>query len=567
MSNSRSAMDSASPERVAHRDAQARALGVPVLRALVDATAAALVVAPAAGASGNTVRLHNKAAEALFPGLQDQDAFAPPAVPQWLCDAHNSGVTVVDGRIGERLVRAVAQPLPRSCTGWLLTDVTDEQAALRRLADERARTSFLVRASAQLLSSFSRRRCLRVTAQLAVEELADAAVVVTAARGRRISLTRLARGGAIEELALSVDVSEVPGLAEALAGLLPVPAHGVAPAPAPDWLLPPGLGEPGSLIVAPLPGNDAPTGALVLLRGPDATAFTEDEELFARIFAARAGAAVSAAVLYAEQAETAVVLQRTLLPPAAPRLDGLELAGCYRPSRAGDLVGGDFYDVHPPLPGSDAPHETLLMLGDVCGKGAGAAVLTGKIRNTLSALRRIEPGHGHLLELLNATLLDEQEARFATLVLAGATPVGNGRVAVRLTSAGHPAPFLLRSGGTVEQAHTRGTLIGAVPDITSTTFHTTLAPGDVCLLYSDGITEARGGPDGREMFGEGRLRELLTECTGMPVEALVRRLEAAVTRWCAGRPCDDIAALALGAPRRGSHLTMVNGAGPGRYTG
>ncbi|QMU77113.1 serine/threonine-protein phosphatase [Streptacidiphilus sp. PB12-B1b] len=566
MSISRPVVDAASPERGARRDAQARALGVPVLRALVDATTAALVVAPEPG-GGHTVRLHNKAAEALFPGLREQESFAPPVVPQWLCEAHDSGAAVVDGAVGDRSVRAVSQPLPGTCSGWLLTDVTEEQAAVRRLADERARTSFLVRASARLLSSLNQRRCLRVTAELAVEELADAAVVVTPTRGRRIAITRLVRGGSIEEAALAVDVSEVPGLAEALSGFPPVPSRWVDPALVPGWLLPPGFGEPGSLVVTPLPGNGVAAGALVLLRRSGPQGFSEDEELFARIFAARAGAAISAAVLYAERAETAVVLQRALLPPAAARLDGLDLASCYRPSRAGELIGGDFYDVHPPLPGSGMPEETLLMLGDVCGKGPGAAVLTGKIRNTLSALRRIEPDHEQLLELLNATLLDEQEARFVTLVLAGATPIGNGRVALRLTAAGHPPPLLLRSGGVVEQARTGGTLIGAVAEITSTTFSTTLDPGDICLLYSDGITEARGGSGGREMFGEHRLRDLLAECSGLPVEAVVERVEMVVTEWCAGGPRDDIAALALGAPRRGSHLTMVDGAGPGRYTG
>ncbi|MHA6765168.1 PP2C family protein-serine/threonine phosphatase [Streptacidiphilus sp. PAMC 29251] len=541
-------------------------IGAPLLRALVDAAAPVLVLAgdPA------RVRLHNKAAEALFPRLGSTDAFTADVVAPWLVRAAEQGLDALDGTVGGRMFRATAQPLPGECTGWLLTDVTEERAALQRLSDERVRTQFLVRASARLLASLNQRRCLRVTAELAAEQLADAAVLVTPTRGRRVAVTRLVRGQQIEELTLSVDVDQVPGLSDALAGFPPVPSRWVDPALAPAWLLPEGFGEPGSLVVTPLPGNGVSAGALILLRRAGQAGFDEEEELFARIFAARAGAAISAAVLYAERTETTGILQRALIPPPMERLDGIDLASSYRPARAADLIGGDFYDVHLPLSGAgqdEGPGETLLMLGDVCGKGPAAAILTGKIRNTVAALRRLEPRHGQLLELLNATLLDDRDARFVTLVLAGVTPVGNGRLELRLTSAGHPAPLLIRADGTVEQAATRGTLIGAVPEISSTTHTTVLEPGEMCLLFSDGVTEARGGPGGREMFEDERLREALAECAGMPVEAVVERIELVTSQWLGGGEHDDIALLALGAPRRGSHLTMVNGSGRGRYTG
>jgi len=540
------------------------AVGAPLLRALVDAIAPVLVLA----GDPVRVRLHNKAAEALFPALGRTDAFTAETVASWLVQAQEQGVDALDGSVSGRVFRATAQPLPGECTGWLLTDVTEERAALQRLSDERSRTQFLVRASARLLASLNQRRCLRVTAELAAEQLADAAVLVTPTRGRRV--TRMVRGGRVEEAALSVEVDQVPGLSDALAGFPPVPSRWVDPDLAPPWLVPEDFGELGSLIVTPLPGNGVSAGALILLRRSGQAGFNEEEELFARIFAARAGAAISAAMLYTERAETTSILQRALIPPPIERLEGIDLASSYRPARAADLIGGDFYDVHPPLSlsgGNDGPGETLLMLGDVCGKGPGAAILTGKIRNTLAALRRLEPRHGQLLELLNATLLDDHDARFVTLVLAGATPAGNGRVDLRLTSAGHPAPLLLRADGSVEQAATRGTLIGAVPDISSTTWTTVLEPGEMCLLFSDGVTEARGGPGGREMFQDQRLKDALAECAGMPVEAVVERIELVTSQWLGGGEHDDIALMAIGAPRRGSHLTMVNGHGRGRYTG
>ncbi|MCZ4119794.1 PP2C family protein-serine/threonine phosphatase [Streptomyces sp. H39-S7] len=542
------------------------AVGAPLLRALVDAAAPVLVLA----GSPARVRLHNKAAEALFPSLGESDAFTADVVAPWLVQAQEQGVDALDGSVGARVFRATAQPLPGECTGWLLTDVTEERAALQRLSDERTRTQFLVRASARLLSSLNQRRCLRVTTELAAEQLADAAVLVTPTRGRRVAVTRMVHGGRLEELTLSVNVDQVPGLSDALAGFPPVPSRWVDPDLAPPWLAPEDFGELGSLIVTPLPGNGVPAGALILLRRAGRPGFDEEEELFARIFAARAGAAISAAMLYAERTETTNILQRALIPPPIDRLEGIDLASSYRPARAADLIGGDFYDVHPPLStpgGAEGSGETLLMLGDVCGKGPAAAILTGKIRNTLAALRRLEPRHKQLLELLNATLLDEQDARFVTLVLAGVTPVANGRLELRLTSAGHPAPMIIRADGSVEQAATRGSLIGALPHITSTTWTTILDPGETCLLFSDGVTEARGGPSGKEMFDDERFKEALRECADMPVEAIVERVELAVAQWLGGGEHDDIALLALGAPRRGSHLTMVNGHGRGRYTG
>jgi serine phosphatase RsbU (regulator of sigma subunit) len=65
-----------------------------------------------------------------------------------------------------------------------------------------------------------------------------------------------------------------------------------------------------------------------------------------------------------------------------------------------------------------------------------------------------------------------------------------------LTSAGHLPPLIVRDGGLIEQAETSGTLIGALPSIETHSFETSLAPGETCVLYTDGVTEARGGPLG-----------------------------------------------------------------------
>jgi serine phosphatase RsbU (regulator of sigma subunit) len=239
-------------------------------------------------------------------------------------------------------------------------------------------------------------------------------------------------------------------------------------------------------------------------------------------------------------------------------VDGIELAARYRPSMDTEQVGGDFYDLF----ADDG--EILAVLGDVCGKGLEAAVLTGKVRNTLRAVRQLGGDHHRMLTLLNGALLDPESTRFVTLVMASATRRGHD-LDLRLTAAGHPAPLIVRTNGTVEEAPTRGTLVGVLPDIRTTTAAVSLAPGETCLLYTDGIVEAQGGPLGDEWFGEERLHAVLAECAGMPAEAVVERVHMVAAHWVGRRNHDDMALLAITSPR-GQHLTAVGGHGRGRYT-
>ncbi|MFF3562683.1 SpoIIE family protein phosphatase [Streptomyces sp. NPDC002574] len=544
--------------RPAGRDTSAR-IGQRVLRALIESlTETAVVVCDRRG----VVRAVNALITSWDPEIAAGRLLASTA-PGWLAAADGSGAPDAHGRVGERQVTARRAALPGGHHAWYLSEVTDTRAADREVLLVHDRTRFLAEASARLLSSLNLGTCVAATAELAAGRLADAAVVVVPPERGRLRLTRALAGRAgVEEHALTADPAEVPGLTEALAGLPTPPPHRRDPGRAPDWLVPAGFGEPGPLLVAPLPGNGVPAGALVLVRRGGG-AFNADEQTLARAFAARAGAAISASVLYTEQARSAAVLQENLLPPRLEPITGTEVAGSYRPAGEALRVGGDFYDAYP---AREPDEESTVVLGDVCGKGLEAAVLTGRIRNTLSALRLVENDHVRLLTLLNHALLDTAHARFATVVLAGIMPLGHGQVRLRLTAGGHPAPLILRTSGEVEEAATTGTLIGAVPDVQATTYTTVLHPGESCLMYSDGVTEARGGATGREFFGSERLKHTVAGCVGMPVDALVEHVETRTTQWLADRPHDDIALVGVAAPR-GTHLSAVNGHGPGRFTG
>ncbi|MFV2213580.1 SpoIIE family protein phosphatase [Actinomadura sp. LOL_016] len=494
---------------------------------LRSAPCAVLTVDP----SGVIVQL-NDAARLLLdvpPGERLTDA-----VPAWLADARRSPEgAVAQGPIGDRVFEAHAVPestTPGSPapTIWWLLDVT-----------ERERSAFLAEASDELQTSLNLERCMEVTARLAARHLADAAVVVVPRSGRGHPVTSCGPDGRVEHQKLLIDPTEVEGLADAMRGYPPVPPRWIDPRTVPAWIARPAPADLAAIVVVALPGHGVPAGALVLLRR---SGFSAGEELTARLFASRAGAVLSAARLYAEQASITATLMRELLPPSTYELDGAELAARYRPAGDEDLVGGDFYDVYPA-----GTTEPLVVLGDVCGKGLEAAVLTGKIRNTLRALLPMADDHRRVLELLNGALLHGDETRFVTLVLASVRR-RDAQVRLRLTSAGHPAPLIVRTDGTIETADTAGSLIGVLEDIDSTTAEIALDPGDSCLLYTDGITEAVGGPLGDEMFGDARLRAQLARCGGMPPEALVERVHMLAAEWVGARRHDDMAVIAITAP-------------------
>ncbi|GAA0559749.1 PP2C family protein-serine/threonine phosphatase [Paractinoplanes ferrugineus] len=508
-----------------------------LLRAALDAADEAVLLCAAAD---DTILLVNKAAARLVPGLTPG---APCPLPG-LNDATAAGTdTFTDDYAGRRLAGR-RRALDAGHYAWYLRDRTEEVNRAAALAAERARASFLAEAGRRLSASLHLGRCLRTTVELAVAHLADAAVVVLPPENRRSSWIRLSGGSPAAEGSLPQSrLAEVPGLVEVLSGFPPIPSRWLDAAQAPAWL---GLDRIGGLLVTPLPGNAAPAGALILARRDGG--FRPDDEMLARIFAARAGAAIAAAALYREQVDTTAILQADLLPPELVQPDGVELVGSYQAAHDALRIGGDFYDVFAPShPGGD----TVLALGDVCGTGPEAAVLTGKVRQTLRALHLVDARPTEMLQVLNQALLDSGgRRRFVTLVVGALRRAEHGRVHLTLATGGHPPPLILRGDGTVEEVPVSGTLIGAVPDTVVRPAEVELAPGELCLLFSDGLTEARGGPTGTEQYGEERLRSALATCRGLPTTATVERIRQLVSDWVHGGVRDDIAMLAVRSPVR-----------------
>ena len=151
---------------------------------------------------------------------------------------------------------------------------------------------------------------------------------------------------------------------------------------------------------------------------------------------------------------------------------------------AGNEVGGDFYDAF-----GDG-ESCWLVVGDVCGKGAEAAALTGFLRHTTVAHARESRSPGRVLSQVNRAMLNQDfDGRFATAILAHLRFL-KPEVEVTIAAAGHPAALVARAGGQVEECGDRGTLLGVFADPVIEEVSTTLRPGDMLALYTDGLSEA-----------------------------------------------------------------------------
>ena len=242
----------------------------------------------------------------------------------------------------------------------------------------------------------------------------------------------------------------------------------------------------------------------------------------------------------------AATLQRSLLPPALPAVPGLEVSAHYHIASV-DQVGGDFYDLFP------LTADTWgFFLGDVCGKGAGAATITSVARYALRAAAVYDPDPAAVLANLNTVLQHEYhgtDPRFCTVQFGVLTPHPAGGFDVVLASGGHPPVVVLGTDGSAAYHETPGgQLIGVLPHPHIATTAFTLAPGDTLLLYTDGLTEARTAEAGR--YGDEALLDLAADLAPTTAPRTIDALKRLLAELGAGVD-DDTALLALSVPAHG----------------
>jgi hypothetical protein len=269
--------------------------------------------------------------------------------------------------------------------------------------------------------------------------------------------------------------------------------------------------------VFPLVARGRTHGAISFLRLRSEAPYDRNLLFVLEDLAGRAALAYDNARLYAERAQVARTLRRSLMPVALPTVTGLELASYFRPSDTGSEVGGDFYDVFEDRDGC------WLVVGDVCGKGAEAAALTGFLRHTTAAYAREGASPGSVLELVNRAMLEQDfDGRFATVILARVSPNGAG-AHVTVAQAGHPGALVVRADGRqVSELGAHGSLLGVFADAAIEEARCKLAPGDALTLYTDGLSEARAPARMLTVADmEAQLRRVAPGSAGATVDALL----------------------------------------------
>ncbi|QLL10473.1 serine/threonine-protein phosphatase [Mycobacterium vicinigordonae] len=237
--------------------------------------------------------------------------------------------------------------------------------------------------------------------------------------------------------------------------------------------------------------------------------------------------------------EYATVLQRTLLPPSLPEIDGLALAAHYHPASPRQ-VGGDFYDVF-----ALGHSRWAFFIGDVEGHGAEAAVATSLIRYTLRAAALHFADPTEVLAELNAALLRELDPRrFCTVLFGNLEPASGGHgFEVTIATGGHPPALLLDpcSGSASQVRSADGMLVGMTSNATFDSCRVRLSPGEILLFYTDGIVESRRATP---PFDEHSLADFAVEHAGLGAAGLIDRFATLVPKL---NPDDDVAVLAIGA--------------------
>ncbi len=232
-------------------------------------------------------------------------------------------------------------------------------------------------------------------------------------------------------------------------------------------------------------------------------------------------------------------LQQTLIPPHVPVVDGLQVAAEYRPAGDGSEVGGDFYDVF-----QADDDDWVITIGDVCGKGADAAVVTALARYTLRAAAVQDPSPAHGLSLLNEAMIRADVDRFCTAAVLRLRKL-DGTWHLSSCAAGHPLPLHVDAARTVTDVGRPGTLLGVLGELRLCEVSVELAPGDTVLTYTDGVTEARA-PDGT-FYGDTRLRDTFARAQGTAAVTTTAIL-ADVLDYQRRVVRDDIALVAVHVP-------------------
>lgn len=282
-----------------------------------------------------------------------------------------------------------------------------------------------------------------------------------------------------------------------------------------------------SLISVPLINKGKLIGLLNVFNKKDGEQFRTDDERLLSIIAAQSANVIENARLLEEEKKLHAMeeemrfareIQLNLLPKNIPQLSGYEIAAVSLPARE---VGGDYYDFI-----TIDENKTAFCLGDVTGKGLPAAMLVANVQATLRGQLIFNSPACECLQRSNILLYNSTDStKFVTLFL-GIIDVSTNRITY--CNGGHDFPYFIKNNGEVKRLCTGGVLLGSFPELSYDEEIIEMDSGDLLIISSDGITEARCSSE--EMFGEDKLLEIIkaerNQSSNIILEKVIEKVNA-----------------------------------------
>ncbi|RMF61761.1 MAG: GAF domain-containing protein [Calditrichaeota bacterium] len=299
-----------------------------------------------------------------------------------------------------------------------------------------------------------------------------------------------------------------------------------------------------SLLSVPMLCKGKLIGVLNVFNKKGRAEFSKDDQRLLSIIASQSAQVIENARLYQEEKqlrryeqemEMARQIQQSLLPASVPQTEKLELASYFKPA---DQVGGDYFDYLELGEGRIA-----VVLADVSGHGAAAALLMTMVKGILHALSKGAASPVNLLAEINAVMNDIAPSdKFVTIALL---IFDLKKMQLHYANAGHPPLLFLDSDKeTCEFIELLCPAVGLSERSAYREELVPIKPGDLFLLYTDGVTEAFGQQ--REMFGEERLKKALDDGKNSQPDQVLERIKQRLQTFIQAAPqSDDVAMIAI----------------------
>lgn len=295
-----------------------------------------------------------------------------------------------------------------------------------------------------------------------------------------------------------------------------------------------------SEIVVPLSANERIVGVLNL-ESDFVGAFTAEDLALIQAFGSQAAISIERAVLHAEmiekrrledELELARRIQRTFLPEVLPDLPDYEISAINFPS---EEVSGDYYDLI-----RITPRQWGLVIADVFGKGIPAALVMASFRASLLAEIRNNYSIGTIMAKVNRLIWESVEPEHCVTACYGVLDVEEN--VLTYSNGGHIYPLVVSKGGCRRLA-AGGLVLGVAEESSYEEERVHLAPGDLLLLFTDGLTEAEN--ERGEPFGDERIGEIARSALDLPCHDIVQRLYGEIASFTGGVLADDFTLLAV----------------------